>query len=192
VGTPSGPEVHCETRQQWRDWLRAHCEQPTGVWLLSWRPATGRPAVAYEDAVVEALAVGWIDATAKVLDQDRRAQWFCPRKPGSGWARTNKVRIAALEASGGLHPRGAAVLAAAKADGSWTLLDDVEDLLVPADLAAALAAAGGTEAFAAFPPSARKVLLTWVVQAKRPATRASRIAVIAEHAARGERPPQFR
>ena len=87
-----------------------------------------------------------------------------------------------------MQPPGRALIDAAKADGSWTLLDDVEDLVVPPDLAEAFARhPGSREAWDAFPPSPRKLMLMWVVTAKRPETRASRIDQIAAAAAEGER-----
>src|SRR3954454_22163729 len=168
--------VHLETVAEWRGGVVGRHQGP-GVWLVSWKSSTGRPAVPYVAAVEEALAFGWIDATARTLDAERSMQWFTRRKPGSGWARTNKERILRLEADGRMTDAGRAVIDAAKADGSWALLDDVENLVVPPDLAAALAkhrgaAARGEES----PPSARRMLLAWIVQAKRPATRAQRVA----------------
>lgn len=183
------PEVVCASRAQWRDWLRRHCDEQTAVWLVTQRKS---PDPDYEAAVVEALAVGWVDSTKRTVDTDHSALYFAPRRPGSGWARTNKARIATLEAAGDLHPRGAAVVAAARADGSWTLLDDVENLVVPGDLAAALQAAGGRGFWDESSRSARRAMLVWLVEAKRPDTRARRIAAIADHAGRRERPPQFR
>ncbi|AEE47681.1 hypothetical protein Celf_3572 [Cellulomonas fimi ATCC 484] len=182
------PQLHAETLEQWRDWLVAHHADTAGVWLVSWKRATGRPAVPYEAAVEEALTVGWIDATKRSLDDERSAQFFAPRKPGSGWARTNKARLARLDAEGRMLPPGTAVVEAAKADGSWTLLDDVEALVVPPDLEAALDALPGARAhWDAFPPSARRLHLLRVVEVRRPETRAARVAEIARRAAQGER-----
>jgi uncharacterized protein YdeI (YjbR/CyaY-like superfamily) len=181
-------QVHLETREQWRAWLAAHHDSAAGVWLVSWKRPTGRPAVAYDDAVCEALAFGWIDSTNGTVDADRTRQYFSPRRRGSGWARTNKRRIAALEAAGLMTEAGRRVIRAAQADGSWALLDDVEDLVVPPDLGAALAAhPGAREQWDAFPPSARRALLVWIVTAKRPATREKRVAETAAAAAEGRR-----
>ena len=185
---PDAERVHCETVEQWREWLLAHCDRTEGVWLVSWKRATGRPGVPYVTAVEEALTVGWIDSTAATLDDERSMQWFAPRKARSGWARTNKERLVRLEAEGRMQPRGRAVVDTAKADGSWTLLDDVEALVVPPDLAAALEARPGARAqWDAFPPSVRRAHLAWVVMAKRPQTRARRIEEISTAAERGER-----
>ena len=182
------PQVHPETRAEWRAWLAEHAGTSRGVWLVSWRTGTGRPAVPYVDLVEEALCVGWVDSTARRLDDERTAQRFAPRKPGSGWARTNKERVARRKAAGLMTDAGRRVVEAARADGSWSLLDDVEALVVPADLEAALAERpGAREQWDGFPPSVRKQILHWVVAAKRPETRARRVEETAEMAARGER-----
>ncbi|MDN4479546.1 YdeI/OmpD-associated family protein [Demequina muriae] len=186
---PDGrPRIHPEDAAEWRDWLAAHHATADGVWVVLWRQASGRTGLTYDQLVRELLCFGWIDATARKLDADRTLQYCSPRKRGSGWARTNKVRIAELEAEGRITPAGAAVIAAAKADGSWTLLDDVEDLVVPEDLRAALEARdGAAEHWDGFPPSARKFMLAQLVLAKRPQTRADRVTRIADAASRGER-----
>ena len=188
MGRDDAPWVHAETVEEWRDWLLAHHATETGAWLVSWKSATGRPSVGYVRSVEEALCVGWIDSSGRKLDDERSMLWFTRRKAGSGWAGTNKERVTRLEAEGRMTPAGRAMIDAAKADGSWTLLDDVENLVVPADLAAALAEHPGAAArWDEFPPSARRMLLAWIVQAKRPATRAQRVAETAARAAVGER-----
>ena len=188
VGRTDGERLHVEDVQQWRSWLLENADRGVGVWLVSWKKATGRPAVPYQEAVEEALTVGWIDSTAGAVDAERSMLWFAPRKRGSGWARPNKRRLERLERDGRMQERGRAVVEAAKRDGSWTLLDDVEDLVVPADLAAAFSEREGSrEQWEAFPRSVKRAQLEQVVQAKRPDTRARRIAAIAEGAARGER-----
>lgn len=182
------PQVHVETVTEFGDWLRTHHATMSGVWLVTWRAETGRPAPSYDDAVIEALRYGWIDSTARLLDDERRMQRFSPRRPGSGWSRSNKDRVAKLQEQGRLEPAGLAVIEAARADGSWELFDSVEALEVPDDLAEALAGLpGAREQFDSFPPSARKAILKWIVTAKRPATRERRVTDTAHKAARGER-----
>ena len=181
------PSVHPEDRAAWRAWLEANHASATGVWLVGWRKGHG-PRVEYEDAVEEALCFGWIDSQGGNLDERRSRQYFAPRKPTSGWAATNKARVERLIADGRMAPAGLAAIERAKANGSWTLLDDVERGIVPEDLAAALALHEPAAAnFEAFPKSARRTLLEWVAQAKRPETRAARVREIAERAALGER-----
>ena len=179
---------HAEDRRAWRAWLAANHDSSPGVWLVTWRKASGRPVLSYDNAVTEALAFGWIDTKGGSVDDERTRLMFTPRKRGSGWSRPNKQRIERLEAEGLMTPAGTAVIDAARADGSWTLLDDVEDLVVPEDLAAAFDRhAGSRQQWDAFPPSARKVILGWIVTAKRPETRATRVEQTASMAARGER-----
>ena len=181
-------QLHVETTEQWRAWLHANADRGEGVWVVTWKKATGRPAPGYDELVCEALTVGWIDSTAGTVDAERSMLWFAPRKRGSGWSRPNKERLARLEAEGRMQPRGTAVVEAAKADGSWALLDDVEDLVVPPDLAAAFdARPGSRETWEAFPRSVKREHLVRLVTAKRPATREARVAQIADAAARGER-----
>jgi uncharacterized protein YdeI (YjbR/CyaY-like superfamily) len=182
------PHLHVESAAEFGDWLAANHATMRGVWLVTWRSVTGRPAPSYDDAVTEALRYGWIDSTARKLDDERRMQRFSPRRPGSGWSRPNKERIARLEAQGRLEPAGRAVVENARADGSWNLLDSAEALDVPDDLAAALDGLPGAWAqWETFPPSARRAILVWIAQAKRPATRHKRVTETASRAARGER-----
>jgi uncharacterized protein YdeI (YjbR/CyaY-like superfamily) len=181
------PSVHAEDRAAWRAWLEANHATASGVWLVSWRTGHG-PRVEYESAVEEALCFGWIDSQGGNLDERRSRQYFAPRKATSGWAATNKERVRRLIAEGRMAPAGLAAIERAKANGSWTLLDEVEEGIVPDDLAAALAAQPPAAAsFDAFPKSSRRAMLEWVAQARRPETRAARVREIAERAARNER-----
>ena len=186
---PDGkPMVGPFDRAGWREWLIANHATSKGVYLVSWRRATGRTSVPYEEAVEEALCVGWVDASGRTLDEERGIQWFAPRRPRSGWARSNKERVARLEAAGLMLPAGRAAVDEAKRNGTWTLLDDVENLVVPDDLAGALDGSPPARTnWDAFPKSARRAMLGWVVQARRPETRAERVERIAAAAVRGER-----
>jgi uncharacterized protein YdeI (YjbR/CyaY-like superfamily) len=182
------PEVHADDRATWRAWLEANHATVNGAWLVTWRPRSGRVGLDYEAAVEEALCFGWVDSTGGSFDDDRGKLYFAPRKSRSAWAATNKARVERLIADGRMAPAGLAAIEQAKANGSWTVLDGPERLEVPPDLATALERLPPAAAnFAAFPPSARKMHLTWVAQAQRPETRAERIAKIAEAAARNER-----
>jgi uncharacterized protein YdeI (YjbR/CyaY-like superfamily) len=172
----------------WSDWLAVHHADSTGVWLVTAKRSTGRQPFDYEAAVCEALRFGWIDAVQRTLDDERSMQWYSPRRPASGWSRTNKTRIQRLEREGRMEPAGSAAVDAAKANGAWTLFDDVEDLVVPDDLAAAFDAHPGSRGhWDAFPPSARKMMLAWIVTAKQAATRERRVTETAAKAARGIR-----
>ena len=182
------PLFHAKDRPAWRAWLeRNHARLPR-VWLVSYRKGTGVGNVTYEEAVEEALAFGWIDSQARTFDARRRGQLFSQRRPGSAWAATNKARVARLLAAGLMTPAGLAKVEAAKRDGSWTVLDGVEALEVPGDLARALAGnAAARRHFDAFPPSSRKIILFWIASAKKPETRSARVAETARLAARNVR-----
>jgi uncharacterized protein YdeI (YjbR/CyaY-like superfamily) len=173
------------TVEEWSAWLRDHHTRPGGVWLVSPRKAAER-AFSYEESVLEALRFGWVDSTVRPLDEHRSMQWFAPRRRGSIWTRINKGRVARLEASGRMEPAGAAAVAVAKDTGIWTLMDDVEDCVVPDDLAAAFDRhPGAREHWDSWSASAQRLILGWIVLAKRPETRATRVETTAEKAARG-------
>ncbi len=192
AGIHDRERVQCESADEWRAWLVAHHQSSSGAWLITWKQHTGKPAPTYDEAVCQGLCVGWVDSRPSKLDQDRTMLYFAPRKSGSGWARPNKERIARLEADDLMLPAGQAVVDAARADGSWTMLDDVENLVVPPDLAAAFVVfPGSAEQWESFPRSAKRGILEWIVQAKRAETRATRIYTTAELAQRGERANQW-
>ena len=171
------PRIHPKTAAEWRRWLSDNHDTAKGVWLVAYKAATGKTRLNYEDSIPEALCYGWIDSLNKPLDDDRTALLFTPRKAGSGWSRTNKERIARLLKEGRMESAGLAKIAAAKRDGSWTLLDSVEALEIPDDLRKALGAAG-TRKFEALTPGRRKEHLRALVTAKRPETRAKRVEEI--------------
>ncbi|MDQ2914494.1 MAG: YdeI/OmpD-associated family protein [Chloroflexota bacterium] len=176
-GVGTYPRVHPKTAAEWRRWLRDNHDEAQGVWLVAYKAATGKARLSYEESIPDALCYGWIDSVNKPLDQEHTALLFTPRKAGSGWSRTNKVRIARLLKEGRMEAPGLAKIAAAKRDGSWTLLDGVEALEVPDDLQKALGTAG-TRKFEALTPGRRKEHLRALVTAKRPETRAKRVADI--------------
>ena len=182
-----GAQVHAETIEQWRTWLIDNHTGADGVWLVSWKTATGRARISYEESVLEALTVGWIDSLANTLDDERSMLWFSPRRPTSAWSRPNKERIAMLERDGRMLPAGSTSVEVAKANGSWTALDDIENLVVPDDLAAALTAQDAWANWDAFPRSTKRAILVWISQPKAAATRAKRVSEAAEKTGRGER-----
>lgn len=168
--------VHPLTLEDWRTWLSEHHSSSSGIWLATYKKATGKPRLAYEEAVEEALCWGWIDSVTRAHDAEVGLLRFTPRKPRSGWSRTNKDRLVRLEAQGRIQPAGRAVIEAAVADGSWSKLDDVENRTVPDDLRAAFDRYPGAEAhFEAFPSGEKRRILEWIVQAKTDPTRQKRI-----------------
>jgi uncharacterized protein YdeI (YjbR/CyaY-like superfamily) len=183
------PEFLATSRAEWRAWLGGNHVSAPGVWVVTYKKGSGKPHLPYAEIVEEALCFGWIDSKGNKVDDERTKLLVTPRKPGSGWSRPNKERIERLLASGLMTPAGLAKIEAARADGSWSALDDIEAMIVPPDLDAALranpVALAGWERFA---PSVKKQLLGWVTFAKRPETRAKRIAETVMGADEGRNP----
>lgn len=178
-----------ETVEQWRAWLEANAASCDGVWMVLWRPATGRSRISYDDAILEALCFGWIDGQSKPLDEERSMLWFAPRSPSSAWVATNKARVAKLEAEGRMRPEGRRLIDLARANGMWTVLDGAEAGVEPPELTAALdAEPAARREWDSWTPGVRKVALTAIALAKRPQTRTARIARIVADAAVGKRP----
>lgn len=173
----------------WRSWLARHHASSSGVWLVRPRSGNDDAHIGYEDAVRQALCFGWIDGPVRNFDERIGGLWFAPRRASSGWAATNKARVAALEAAGLLEAAGIRAIDVAKANGAWIVLDGPEAGIEPADLTAALDMAAAARAgWDCYPPSVRKLALTQIALAKRPETRQARIARIVTCAAEGRRP----
>lgn len=193
MADPPENSVHPATRADWRAWLERNHTRPEGIWWVSYKQSAGKPRVTYEEAVEEALCFGWIDSKGGTVDEERTMLWMSPRKPGTGWSRINKERVARLMAEGRIAPPGLAKIEAAQADGSWNALDAVEALEVPPDLQQALAShPDAGRHWEAFPPSAKKAILQWILQARKPETRAARIAETARLANENVRANQWR
>ena len=184
----AAPRLSPASRAEWRAWLAANHDDSTGVWLEVQKKRSALPGVGYDEAVEEALCFGWIDSRVRRLDEDRFEQWYCPRRRGSIWSQPNKERVERLKRAGLMARAGLARVEAAMGDGSWGLLDEIEALVVPADLASALEAAGSVGGFEGLPASTRKQVLYWVSTARRPQTRAQRITAVVEAAAQGRTP----
>jgi len=186
------PQIEVPSRAPLRSWLKAHHATSRSVWLVTWKKAHLDRHVPYDAIVEEALCFGWVDSLPRRLDAERSMLLLSPRRPGSAWSAANKARIERLAAAGLLHRAGLAAVRAEQSDGSWTFLDDVQRLDVPADLAAALAARPGAAGhFDRFPRSVRRGILEWIKQARRPETRAKRIEETARLAAENRRANQF-
>lgn len=191
-GAPPSNSVHPRTIVAWGRWLEKHHARSTGVWLISYKKATGLARFYYGDAVTEALRFGWVDSKPRTLDAERAMLWFAPRKAKAGWSRANQARIDRLIAEGRMAPAGLAKVDAARKDGSWTALSQVEALIVPHDLQLALDdEPNAADYFGAFPPSTRRAILEWIHNARKPETRATRVEETARLAAKNIRANQW-
>ncbi len=192
---PDNNEIYfCPTcRQDWRDWLEKNHESHQSVWVVFYKVSSGVPSVIWSDAVDEALCFGWIDSTKKTMDENRYKQFFSKRKVKSNWSKINKEKIETLTSQGLMTKAGFESVEVAKQNGSWTILDAVEALIIPTDLDEALKNQEDAKSyFLSLSKSKRKSLLYWVMSAKRTETRQKRIAEIVLHSAQQQMPKQFR
>ncbi|MDJ1009130.1 MAG: YdeI/OmpD-associated family protein [Paracoccaceae bacterium] len=190
TATEKFAKIEVESAAALEDWLAAHHGQAESVWLVTYLASVPEKYLSRE-AVLDALvAWGWIDGIRRRLDDTRTMQLISPRKT-EHWAKSYKDRAARLEADGRMQDPGRAAIARGKASGLWSFMDDVDALIVPSDLAGALAAAGAEGHFEAFAPSYRRNVLRWIKLAKSEATRSKRVAKAAETAARRKKMANF-
>jgi uncharacterized protein YdeI (YjbR/CyaY-like superfamily) len=171
----SAEKIEVKTRMDLRKWLQVNHFQPKGVWLVTYKKSHP-DYLPYNDLVEECLCFGWIDSLPRKLDQQRTMLYIAPRQQSSNWSKVNKDRVEKLQTLGLIQQAGLEKIEQAKKDGSWYFLDDVEALILPEDLKLALANNElAMTNFAAFPPSAKRGILEWIKNAKRPETRIKRI-----------------
>ncbi len=188
MGLDDFEQVLVTSRAELRAWLEANADTSPSVWLVTYKRSADKPSPTYDEIVEEALCFGWIDSTVRTRDEQTAMLLFSSRKPNSTWSAVNKARLEKLLPSGLMTERGLRAIEVAKANGSWEILDSVERLEVPEDLAEALDADPAARTFFdAMPPGARKQHLWFVISAKRPETRAARVAKVVSEAAAGRR-----
>jgi uncharacterized protein YdeI (YjbR/CyaY-like superfamily) len=163
---------------EWRGWLEEHHATASEVWIGYWKKHTGKATLVWSDAVDEALCFGWIDGQIRRIDDERHAQRFTPRKPGSNWSKVNVEKVARLTEEGRMRPAGRAAFEARREDRTGIYSFEVEN--DPAEVArveAALRADPEAWAFLATQaPSYRRVAIHRILSAKREATREKRLA----------------
>jgi uncharacterized protein YdeI (YjbR/CyaY-like superfamily) len=170
-------------------WLEVNGTSSDGVWVRMAKKGTGVPSLDWARGVEVALCFGWIDGQSRRVDDAWFVQRFTPRRPRSTWSKVNRQKVEALTEAGRMRPSGLAEVARAKADGRWeAAYDGMATASVPDDLGRALERAGLSEDFAALDSRNRYAILHRVQTARRPETRARRIARLVEMLAAGERP----
>jgi uncharacterized protein YdeI (YjbR/CyaY-like superfamily) len=185
--------IHPKSRADWRKWLAENHTRPEGVWLISYKKATGKPRFDYDVSVEEALCFGWVDSKPNKLDDERSMLWFAPRKAKTGWSKLNKERVQKLIEAGLMMPAGLIKVNAAKQDGSWNALDAVDALEIPSDLEKAFSKNKTARGyFEAFPKSVKRGILEWISNAKKSETRAKRIEETVTKAEQNIRANQWR
>ena len=181
-----------KSRQEWREWLQDNHDKKQSVWLIYYKKKSNIPTVIYSEAVDEALCFGWIDSKSKPIDEHKFMQFFSRRKPNSVWSRVNKEKIERLTNEGLMTKAGYEIIEIAKQNGSWTILDEAEALIIPDDLDKELQKRkNAKEYFLSLSRSDKRNILQWLVLAKRQETREKRIAEIIELADKNQKPKQF-
>lgn len=159
--------------------MQKHHASSTGVWLVYAKKHTGIPTLSYDESVEEALCVGWIDSLRHPVDDLLWRMVFTPRKPKSLWSAPNRMRVAAMIKAGLMTEAGMTLVRLAKKTGTWDAQLHIEQLRTPADLQQALNAnTAAKKHWPACAPGLRKIFLYRLSNAKRPDTRARRIAAI--------------
>ena len=189
----TAPQIAVNTRADLRNWLQDNAATSQGAWAVTFKKSDPVRYLPLTEVVDEALCFGWVDSLPRAKDANRTMLYISPRKTGANWSRVNKEKVARLTAEGRMMPQGEAVIARSKSDGSWTALDDVENLVVPADLQDAFDASSGDQKnWEAFPRSVKRGALEILLNAKRPATRKAKIDTIVSESAQGKRPFQWK
>jgi uncharacterized protein YdeI (YjbR/CyaY-like superfamily) len=183
------PVKRFRSQEAWEKWLKAEHERSQGIWLEFAKKASGRASVNYKEALEVALCYGWIDGQTAAVDETWYRQRFTPRRPRSKWSQINRAAVQRLHAAGRLAPAGIRQMEAAKADGRWeAAYASPKNMEVPPDLAAALEAnSRARRTFEALDRQNRFAILYRLHDAKRPETRARRLAEYVRMLARGER-----
>jgi uncharacterized protein YdeI (YjbR/CyaY-like superfamily) len=188
VAKAEQPILFFATPVELEAWIDEHGEESDGIWLKFAKKDSGIESVVYAEAVEIALSHGWIDGQAKRLDDDHYLQRFTPRRSRSKWSRINREKAERLIAEGRMRAGGLREIERAKEDGRWEdAYDSPSTATVPDDFQAALdAEPAAAEFFASLGSTKRYSFLYRITDAKRPETRAKRIAEYVELLARGE------
>ena len=179
------PVVHAKTSKDWNKWLSKNHQSSTSVWLIIAHKNSNLKSINHDQAVEEALCYGWIDSVTYKRDGESRYQRFSPRKPNGNWSNINRDKAEMLMATKRMQPAGQAMIDLAKENGTWDLLTDVQNMVIPRDLLKLLKKnKTALKNFEAFSKSAKRFILEWITKAKKPETRAQRIARTVELAAK--------
>ncbi|MBO6524720.1 MAG: YdeI/OmpD-associated family protein [Balneolaceae bacterium] len=180
-------------KKDWRKWLELNHNKKKGVWLIFYKKKSPNYNLSWSESVDEALCFGWIDSTKRSIDDTKYKQYFTKRKAKSNWSKVNKDKVTSLIDKGIMKEEGYKSIEIAKENGSWSILDEVEALVIPEDLKAELVNyKGSMEYFDSLSKSDKKILLYWIVSAKREKTRQNRILEIVGNASKNLKPKQFR
>jgi uncharacterized protein YdeI (YjbR/CyaY-like superfamily) len=182
-----------KSKKHWRQWLEKNHNKKQSIWVICYKKKTDVPTMTWSESVDEALCFGWIDSLRRPVDNEKFMQYYCRRKPKSGWSKINKEKVKRLIEEGLMTKAGLDAIEVAKKNGAWSMLDAVEELKIPADLNKQLKAQPKAKKyFMSLSRSNKRVILQWITFAKREETRAKRIKEFLKLADEGLMPKQFR
>ncbi|MDR7130565.1 uncharacterized protein YdeI (YjbR/CyaY-like superfamily) [Algoriphagus sp. 4150] len=177
----------------WRKWLDKNHLSKQAVWLVFYKKSSAKQSISWNEAVDVALCFGWIDSKKIKIDEETSHQFFSRRKPNSTWSKINKEKVQKLIDNGLMTSAGYQSIEIAKQNGSWTILDEVEELIIPQNLEKAFNKhKGSKDFFLSLSKSTRKIILSWITLAKREETRQKRIDEVVESARQNLKPKHLR
>jgi uncharacterized protein YdeI (YjbR/CyaY-like superfamily) len=185
--------LYAPSADAWRNWLASNHVKEKNIWLIIYRKESKTKSVYYPEAVDEALCYGWVNSKPNKRDSESFYQFFAKRNPKSNWSKINKEKVERLLNANKMAAAGMEMISIAKANGTWTALDEVEELVIPPDLKKALKTIPvALTNFEAFPKSVKRGILEWILNAKLPDTRMKRVTETVTLAAKNERANQYR
>ncbi len=177
-------QLFVESIEELSHWLDKNHESAKSIWLVKWKKDSSKVYLTYDEIVDTLICYGWVDSLPRKLDDQKTMIRISPRNPKSNWSKVNKDRVARLTKEGRMKSAGLILVAVAKENGAWNFLDDVERLIVPDDLEAALKQYDKAKYYyERFPKSSKRGILEWIKNAKQEATRQKRIQETAQKAA---------
>lgn len=170
------PAFYARTNEEWRSWLEENGAREKAVCLILYHKKSKTPCIDYKESIEHALCFGWIDSKANKRNEESSYLQFTPRKSKSNWSNVNKERVARMTAQGLMRPAGQAMIDLAKANGSWDMLADAQNTIIPWDLQKMFDKnTQAFENFQRFSPSSKRMILEWITKAKKEETREKRI-----------------
>ena len=184
---------YAKSRREWRRWLTKNHQSEKFVWLIIHHKESKTPSVYYNEAVEEALCFGWIDSKGNKRDSESFYLFFAQRNPKSNWSKINRERVEKMTTQGLMTASGQKLIDLAKMNGTWTAMEEIDNLIIPADLKKIFVKnKKASKNFEAFPPSSKKIILNWILSAKRQETREQRIRQTVELAAKNLKANHYR
>ncbi len=186
-------KIEVKSRTELRKWLKANHAKSSSIWLVTFKKSKIQWYLDYDSIVEEALCFGWVDSLPRALDKDRKMLRLSPRNPKSAWSKVNRDRVAKLIKTKLMTDAGLAAINAAKKNGSWSKLKEVDSGKIPPDLVREFKKYSHAKThFEKFPPSSKRAILEWIALAKTEQTRLKRVSQTAKLAQKNIRANHYR